>query len=167
MFTIKEKKVFIFLAFFVLILLIFVFLNESKNQENLDKVFIDSGKILSEENLRPALLDSTEILIETVETNEERALGLSGRDSIGLADGMLFVFSEEDEYGIWMKDMFFSIDIIWINSLGKVVFIEENVSPETFPNIFKPDKPAKFVLEVESGTVEKEGWVVGSRFVLQ
>jgi uncharacterized membrane protein (UPF0127 family) len=163
----KEKKVIIFLVFFVLASLSLVFLNESKNHENLDKVFIDSNRILNEENLNLAFLDSTEILLEIVETKEELVLGLSGRHSIAAADGMLFVFSEEDEHGIWMKEMLFSIDIIWINSLGEVVFIEENVSPDTFPNILKPNKSAKYVLEVPSGTVKKEDWVVGSSLVLQ
>lgn len=148
---VKKSLIFIFLGVAVLIFLTFISFTETKTEEGLDR----------------AILDSTEILIEKAETDKERVLGLSGRHSLGSADGLLFIFPDEGKYGIWMKDMLFSIDIIWINSSGEVVFIEENVSPETFPSVFKPDKLAKFVLEVEAGTVEKEGWNVGSSFVLE
>lgn len=147
----KKNKALISILFTVMIFLTFIYFNEIKNEEILER----------------ATLDSTEILIEKVQTDKERALGLSGRQSIGRADGMLFFFDSEGQHRIWMKDMFFSIDIIWIDSSGKVVFIEERISPETFPKVFKSDKPAKFILEVEAGMAEREGWGVGSSFVLE
>ncbi len=127
----------------------------------------DSGdrEIAERGVFKEATLGDTTITLEIVDTKADKARGLSGRSSIGLADGMLFVFSNEGTHGIWMKEMKFSLDIIWIDSLGKVVFIKEEISPDTFPEVFKPETPAKFVIEVAAGTVSREGWKVGSRLL--
>lgn len=95
------------------------------------------------------------------ETSQERERGLSGREGLGDKDGMFFVFEKEGIYPFWMKDMHFSIDIIWIDKNKKVVGVLEKVSPDSFPKKFKSDIPVKYVLEIEEGRAEdkeiKEG----------
>src|SRR3989344_8940875 len=54
------------------------------------------------------------IFIEIADTQEKQKKGLSGRDNLPEDSGMLFVFKEEGHHQFWMKDMNFSIDIIWI-----------------------------------------------------
>ena len=55
--------------------------------------------------------------------------GLSGRKDLGGYDGMLFVFNSETQHTMVMRDMKFSIDIIWIKK-GQIVDIAPNVSVE-------------------------------------
>ncbi|MEK7628556.1 MAG: DUF192 domain-containing protein [Patescibacteria group bacterium] len=88
-------------------------------------------------------------------TPEERNKGLSGRPSLPPLTGMWFAFETDDLYGIWMKEMQFSIDVIWISKDGDIVDVAPNVSPETYPKIFKPHAPARYVLEVPSGFMEQ------------
>ncbi|MEZ4200325.1 MAG: DUF192 domain-containing protein [Candidatus Paceibacterota bacterium] len=64
-------------------------------------------------------------------------------------------FDELDYHGIWMKDMLFPIDIIWIDNDLTVIHIEENVTPETYPAVFRPTEPARFVLEVNAHFVDQ------------
>ncbi len=92
------------------------------------------------------------ILIETVDTAEARALGLSGRESIADDRGMMFVFDQATTSNcFWMKDMQFSIDMIWLDSDKKVVTIRDNVSPDTYPESFCPVSDAKYGLEIGAG----------------
>lgn len=98
---------------------------------------------------------------EVVDTLEEREQGLSGRTEVP-EDGMLFVFPQESSAGFWMKDMLISIDIIWIRDDGVIIGIEENVSPDTYPEAFYPPEPVHYVLEVAAGDAKARGWGVGS-----
>ncbi len=60
---------------------------------------------------------NSSINIEIVKDEESRRLGLSGRPSIDDDSGMLFEFDDESaQHCFWMKDMLFSIDIVWLNS---------------------------------------------------
>lgn len=109
-----------------------------------------------------AALDGSDLTLEIAETPDERRQGLSDRSSLGALDGMLFVFAEEGRHSMWMKDMLFSLDIIWIDDERRVVFIEEYVSPETYPRTFASPEPARYVLEVDAGRASEEGWDLGS-----
>src|SRR6185436_18462817 len=62
--------------------------------------------------------------VEIAETPETRAQGLGDRASIGANNGMLFLFDAPGNYGFWMKDMRFSIDIMWIKDNKVVGFAE-------------------------------------------
>lgn len=91
--------------------------------------------------------------VEIADIEEKRMMGLSGRQNLAENEGMLFVFEEPDFYSFWMKDMNFPIDIVWIGQDLKIADITENVSPETFPNVFGPKAKIKYVLEVNAGLV--------------
>ena len=99
---------------------------------------------------------------ELVLTDSEKQQGLMGRESLGEDQGMLFVFEEEKVRAFWMKNMRFSLDIIWADSDQRIVDIHENIPPceESCSNIL-PQAPARFVLEVSSGFAEKNGIKVG------
>ena len=60
------------------------------------------------------------------DSDVERKRGLSGRPNLVDGTGMLFVFKESGEHGIWMKDMRFPIDILWLDERLRVVFIKED-----------------------------------------
>jgi uncharacterized membrane protein (UPF0127 family) len=105
------------------------------------------------------------LVASVADTPLERNKGLSGSNFLNSKNGMLFKFEEADEHGIWMKDMLIPIDIIWIDEQSRVVSIKENVSPDTYPEVFKPSAPAKYVLEVVAGYVAANGIKIGDTVV--
>jgi uncharacterized membrane protein (UPF0127 family) len=75
---------------------------------------------------------------------------------------MLFVFSEVATRGFWMRNMSFPIDIVWIDKNKNVIGILEDVDPDTYPNIFFPPSPVKYVLELNAGYADKNGIASGT-----
>jgi uncharacterized membrane protein (UPF0127 family) len=92
---------------------------------------------------------------EVADTQEEKTKGLSGRDQLPDTDAMLFTFVAEGRNCFWMKDMKFAIDMLWFNADKKLVYEKRNATPESYPESFCPDVPAKYVVEVTSGVAEK------------
>ncbi len=107
------------------------------------------------------IINNSEIEVELADTQEKRIQGLSGREFLDEDKGMFFIFDEVGEYSFWMKDMNFSIDIIWIGEDLEIVGIEENISPESFPRSFLPPMPIKYVLETNVGWAEKNNIQIG------
>jgi len=103
------------------------------------------------------------IPVGIADTDEKRVKGLSGTESLKSNEGMLFVFDRPDNYSIWMKDMNYSLDIIWLNESKEIIYIEENISPKTYPKLFVPSEKALYVLEVNAGFVENSGIKVGDQ----
>ncbi|MEK6847268.1 MAG: DUF192 domain-containing protein, partial [Nanoarchaeota archaeon] len=87
-----------------------------------------------------------DITIEIADSPEERAKSLSGRESLNENAGLLFVHNQPGIYGIWMKDMKFPIDVIWLDENYRVVDIAYYVRPDSFPKVFEPKVPAKYIL---------------------
>ncbi|MBD3204067.1 DUF192 domain-containing protein [Candidatus Woesearchaeota archaeon] len=66
---------------------------------------------------------------EVVKTPEQKARGLMYRENLSENNAMLFVYDNPQKVRFWMKNMKFSIDMIFIDSTGKIVHIDKNVSP--------------------------------------
>ncbi len=112
-------------------------------------------------------IGKTTLQVELATTEDERQRGLSGRSSLGEGQGMFFVFDTPGNWGFWMKDMYFAIDIIWADQGGTIVAIEHNVEPASFPKTFSPDALASYVLEVPAGYAKKKGIAIGQQIVVQ
>ena len=69
----------------------------------------------------------TVILAELADTAEKRARGLMFRESLPKDRGMLFTFSEPQQWTFWMKNTRISLDIIWMDAKKKIVHVERNV----------------------------------------
>lgn len=102
------------------------------------------------------------IVLEIADSADERRRGLSGRANLDADTGMLFVFRQPGYYSFWMPDMYFPIDIIWIDKHFFVVDIEKNVLPESYPKIFQPSREAQYVLELNAGKADEFGIRGGS-----
>lgn len=104
------------------------------------------------------------IQIEVADDDYERYTGLSDRAFI--EGGLLFEYPESSEdHCLTMRRMFFPIDMVWLDNDKKVITVEESVSPDTFPEVFCPDKSARYALELGSGEADRLGIRVGSQLV--
>lgn len=97
------------------------------------------------------------IVVEIAQTAEARAEGLSGRKSLDFGNGMLFIEDFGTESCVWMRNMQFSIDVMWFDGDRRLTHVEERVSPDTFPLSFCSDEPAAYILEVPAGYAQHIG----------
>jgi len=107
-------------------------------------------------------IDGVVLEVQIADTDPRRARGLMFQEQLPLDEGMLLVFDDANKRSIWMLNMQFPLDVIWIDDNSKVVFIEKNVPPcktaletVTCPSYKGGSKDAKYVLEVTAGFVEE------------
>lgn len=120
---------------------------------------------LGDERINLTIRD-TSVIAKIANSPEETRLGLSGVESLDEQAGMLFIFDKVGYYGFWMKDMLIPLDIIWIDEKGKIVHIEENVQPDSYPTIYESRTPARFVLEVNAFFVNTFSIEVGDQVII-
>jgi len=98
---------------------------------------------------------------ETAVTQQQQELGLSYRRNLAKNAAMLFVFPKPAIECFWMKDMNFPLDMIWLDANKRVVHIEQNAPPSSYPNSFCPIIPSQYVIEVNAGTISATGLKIG------
>ncbi len=101
------------------------------------------------------LINNSLVTAEIVISEAARSRGLSGRPALGLHEGMLFIFPHDTKPGFWMKEMNFSLDMLWIAADGSVIDISSNIPPDSFPELFYPPTPIRYVLELPAGSAEQ------------
>lgn len=101
------------------------------------------------------------VTVELARSTLEKARGLSGRPALKPGYGMLFVYERPQPIGIWMKDMRFALDILWIRD-GRIAHVEKNAPP------LGPSGPERVytatgeaVLEVPAGFADRQRIRVG------
>ncbi len=104
------------------------------------------------------------IQAQIADSDYSRQMGLMYRESLADTEGMLFIFKSEDMRGFWMQNMKFPLDIIWFSQDKRIVDITRDARPcqEDCQNIM-PREKVKYVLEVNSGFVDKHKIELGER----
>lgn len=143
---VPKKRYIIFSLFFGLSILLLIALYKGGHQ--LDSTTVNGNKIF----------------IEKLTSEKDKEKGLSGSKFLPSNQGVLFVYDTSGNWKIWMKDMNFSIDVIWLDDTARVVGIKEGLSPESYPEIFQIEQNSKYILELNSGAVKKYGIKMGDIF---
>lgn len=106
-----------------------------------------------------------EIMADIAMTSDQQKKGLSIKGTLKENEGMFFIFQREGKYNFWMNGMKFPIDILWLDTAGKVVHIESNLQPcvseKDCPD-FTPTKDALYVLETVAGFTERHNVKIGT-----
>ncbi len=106
-------------------------------------------------------VNSNRFLVEVAQTDAEKSLGLGDREGLNDNAGMLFTFTKPSKQYFWMKDMKFSLDIIWIDENKKIVGFVENAKPEDYPEAYPSPENVSYVLEIRSGEVKNRNIKIG------
>lgn len=111
-------------------------------------------------------IDGQTIYVDLAENPAQQELGLGNRASLGAHQGMLFIFPNDAQHEFWMKDMSFSIDMLWFSADGTLIYIQPNVSPATYPDAFGPNENSRYVLELPANFAADYGIKVGDKATL-
>ena len=163
----------IMLALTSLLLLIafqYVFATEAATQANhahtnLVKALQDGLQNGSEYLRAKVSIEGYELSAQIPVTGELMSKGLSVKNQLRENESMLFVFEEPLRHTFWMKDMKFPIDIIWLDSNGKIVHIEENLMPCPLVLIcpsYAPNADSQYVLETIAGFAQRHNISLGT-----
>jgi uncharacterized membrane protein (UPF0127 family) len=112
-----------------------------------------------------ATIGEVGVTLEVAAAPQERQLGLSGRSGLAPDAGMLFYARSGSVTGLWMNEMLFDLDFIWVGADCTVVDLHENVPAPTGPDdalpIYRPDAEAATVIELAAGSVAAGGIKLG------
>ncbi|MFH0798064.1 MAG: DUF192 domain-containing protein [Candidatus Woesearchaeota archaeon] len=113
-----------------------------------------------------AELDGMRFNVEIADTPEERAAGLTFRDSLCKDCGMLFISDDEDYPAFWMKNTLIPLDMVFINSEMEVVDVQHAAPCGTEECLsYIPKEKAKYVLEVNAYNFDETA--IGKKLILK
>ena len=139
-------------AVFVAVLLVCIFI----------LFFAIYSQNISSSNSKLVINNDTVITVQFARTPEEQTKGLCCRNSLPKNSGMLFVNEKPGNYRFWMKDTRIPLDMYWIDANKKIVHIEHNVRPSSYPKTFGTAIPAQYILETNAGYAKEKNITIGN-----
>lgn len=117
------------------------------------------------------LLSSTGNLfrVECAVSPVNLAKGLSGRPNLPKGTGMLFIFDDLAKHSMWMPDMKFPLDIVWLDETLSVVNISYGLQPcpskDTCPSSSSVYM-CKYAIEMNAGEAAIYGFMNGTQLTV-
>jgi uncharacterized membrane protein (UPF0127 family) len=103
--------------------------------------------------------------VDIAKTETDRVSGLSNKKILHNKTGLLFAFDKLGNQSFWMKDMLIPIDMIFFDSDWKIVLIESNLQPNSFPKIFGRSVKSQYVLEINANEANTYGLQAGNQAI--
>ena len=125
------------------------------NEQVFDDDWFESYESTSEN------ITGTELLL--ADTRELQIRGLSNTPFLPKGVGMLFIFDNENNHGIWMKDMNYSIDVVWLNDEKEVIYVIDDMAPESYPTVYEPKTKSLYIIEFNDQFFEQNNLSVGDK----
>lgn len=98
--------------------------------------------------------------IEIAQTEKERLRGLMFRDHLDFNEGMLFVYPMAQKVGIWMKNTYIPLDLLFLNENLQIVEIVQGMKPMSQDIVYSKNN-VKYVLEISAGIVQEKNIQIG------
>jgi len=100
--------------------------------------------------------------VEIADTDGTRAKGLMFRRSLPDDRGMLFLYDRAEPIGMWMRNTYISLDMIFLTADGRAHKIARATEPFS-EQVIRSDGPVSAVLELKAGTADRLGLKAGDR----
>jgi uncharacterized membrane protein (UPF0127 family) len=107
--------------------------------------------------------------VETVVTPNALTKGLSGRRTLASGTGMLFIFDALDRHTMWMPDMYFPLDVVWLDETLSVVNITYGLEPCADANDCPSSSSVylcKYAIEMNAGEAAIYGFMNGTQLTV-
>jgi uncharacterized membrane protein (UPF0127 family) len=101
------------------------------------------------------------IKAEVADSFGTRMQGLMLRQSMGVNDGMLFVFDESTTHCMWMKNTLIPLAVAFMDDAGTIVTILEMQPHDEASRC--ATKPARYALEMNKGWFAQRGLKPGAK----
>lgn len=96
---------------------------------------------------------------EVAANNSARMQGLMQRKSMPQQHGMLFVFAQDAQHCMWMRNTFIPLSVAFLDAGGRIINVEE-MQPQTETNHCAA-QPARYALEMNAGWFAQRGLKAG------
>lgn len=100
--------------------------------------------------------------VEIAKTSQEIEKGLMFRKSMNLNQGMLFIFPNVQQAGMWMKNTFIPLDMLFVDKDGIIQKIQHQATPFS-QKIIRTTMPVQFVIEINGGIAKQLDINVGDQ----
>ena len=98
------------------------------------------------------------------QTPQQRSQGLMHIEAMEQHEGMIFLYAEEAAISMWMKNTLIPLDMLFIDSTGRISRVHKNAVPSSL-DVIDSGSAVIGVLELNGGAADYFGIKAGDRII--
>jgi uncharacterized membrane protein (UPF0127 family) len=112
------------------------------------------------------------INVEIAKSSAEKQRWLMFRqEKIPLNSAMILVYDKPDLYSIWLLNIEYNLDLIWVDESGQIVYVVKDAPPckdilDPSSCTYKNTKPAKYIIAATSGFINRHKITMESKMTV-
>ncbi|MGH9697693.1 MAG: DUF192 domain-containing protein [Bryobacteraceae bacterium] len=110
---------------------------------------------------RPLTIDDQKLIVEVVDTPQQRETGLMNRFSLQPDHGMLFVFDRPQPMAFWMKNTYIPLSVAFVDANGAILNIEDMKPKDETTHWARGS--ALYAIEMKQGWFAGKGIAAGAK----
>ena len=122
---------------------------ESKDEQQLDRMFARSTLQIATPDAKLHKFD-----VWVADTDARRMRGLMFVDKLADDEGMLFIYPQQQQISMWMKNTHLSLDMLFVTANGRVHHVVENTTPMS-TNTISSNGVVYAVVELKAGSAAR------------
>src|ERR687885_1317650 len=117
-------------------------------------------------------IDSDLINVEIAKSSAEKQRWLMFRqEKIPLNSAMILVYDKPDLYSMWLLNIEYNLDLIWVDESGQIVYVVKDAPPckntlDPSSCTYKNTKAAKYVIAATSGFINRHKITMESKMTV-
>jgi hypothetical protein len=106
------------------------------------------------------VINNHSISTEVAESSAERQRWLTFRtEQLPLNSSLILVYDKPDLYTLWLLNIQFNLDLIWLDGSGNIVYMKQNAVPcsntlDASKCTYKNTIPSKYIIAATSGFIK-------------
>jgi len=106
-------------------------------------------------------IDDDVIKVEVAESRADKQRWLMFREErLPLNSAMILIYEKSDLYALWLLNIEYNLDLIWINENGNIVYMVKDAEPcknalDAASCTYKNTKAAKYIIAAASGFIDE------------
>jgi uncharacterized membrane protein (UPF0127 family) len=106
-------------------------------------------------------IDDDVIRVEVAESRADKQRWLMFREErLPLNSAMILIYEKSDLYPMWLLNIEYNLDLMWVNENGNIVYMVKDAAPckntlDSASCTYKNTKPAKYIIAAASGFIEE------------
>jgi uncharacterized protein len=117
-------------------------------------------------------INSDLINVEIAKSSAEKQRWLMFRqEKIPLNSAMILVYDKPDLYSMWLLNIEYNLDLIWVDESGQIVYVVNDAPPcknalDPSSCTYKNTKAAKYVIAAQSGFINRHKITMESKMTV-
>ncbi|OGC45243.1 hypothetical protein A2V49_01425 [candidate division WWE3 bacterium RBG_19FT_COMBO_34_6] len=123
---------------------------------------------LHNNNYAHVIINDYSFELKIANSLSKQTKGLMYVNNLAEKNGVIFIFDNNQNNKLWMKNTIIPLDMIWVNDRDEIIYIQKNAQPcaQKICRSYGSNDLSKYIIEINAGLCDKYDINIGDKVAI-